>query len=134
MMRASLVFLVLVFLAFACSREPAPQRQAPVIASSTATEITITEPGQREAAVGRSVVVIGLQTRTKQPTVNGIDVDGDYELSDKKVVARGILEKTVVPERPRTKDDLEVASRGAGTYYSVIDPTTKMLAKTKLVE
>src|SRR5687768_16152080 len=94
-------------------------------------EITITDPSQPEATVGKSVVVVGIQTRTKQPTVNGVDVDGDYELSDKKVVARGVLTKTVVPELPPAKDGLEVARRGAGTYYAVIDPATKMIAKTK---
>ena len=93
-------------------------------------EIAITDPSQREANVGKSVVVIGIQTRTKQPQVNGVDVDGDYNLSDKKVVARGILKKTVVKEAP-TKDGLHAASRGAGTFYAVIDPTTKMIAKTK---
>lgn len=29
---------------------------------------------------------------------------------------------------------MEVARRGAGTYYSVVDPTTTQLAKTKLAE
>jgi hypothetical protein len=93
--------------------------------------ITITDPSQREAAVGASVVVIGIQTRTKQPQVNGVDVDGDYKLSDTKVIARGILKKTVVAEEPASKDGLRVASRGAGTFFAVIDPATKKIAKTK---
>jgi hypothetical protein len=99
--------------------------------SETTTTITITDPSQREAAVGKSVVVIGVQSRSKQPQVNGVDVDGEYGLSDKKVVARGILKKTVVAEPPPAKDGLEVARRGAGTYYAVIDPTTEQIAKTK---
>lgn len=97
----------------------------------TETEIMITDPSQREAAVDKAVVVVGLQTRTKQPQVNGVDVDGDDAFSDKTVVVRGVLRKTVVPERPPSKDGLHVASRGAGTFYAVIDPATKQIAKTR---
>jgi hypothetical protein len=115
-------------------RSTAPT-EAPSTGSTTMTttdaEIRITDPSQREAAVDKPVVVIGIQTRTKQPEVNGVDVDGDYNLSDKKVVARGILKRTVVPEAPPAKDGLQVASRGPGTYYAVIDPETKQMAKTK---
>jgi hypothetical protein len=93
-----------------------------------------TGPSQRAAAVDKMVVVIGIQTRTKQPQVNGIDVDGDYNLSDKKVVARGVLRKTVVAEEPTLEERMHAATRGAGTFYAVIDPETKQLAKTKLAE
>lgn len=102
--------------------------------SEATITITITDPSQREAAVDKAVVVIGIQTRTKQPQVNGVDVDGAYDLSDKKVVARGVLRKTVVSEGPPSKDGLHVASRGAGTFYAVIDPSTKQTAKTTLAE
>ena len=97
---------------------------------TTQTEITITAPSQREAAVDKPVVVIGIQTRTKQPQVNGVDVDGDYNLSDKKVVARGVLRRTVVPE-PTLEERMHAATRGGGTFYALIDPETKQLAKTK---
>jgi hypothetical protein len=131
-MRRALVVAMMVAGALGCSSA----KEQPKIVSGTTNEptkdeITITDPSQREAAVGKSVVVIGVQTRTKQPQVNGVDVDGAYELSDKKVVARGVLEKTVVPEEPRSEDGLVVASRGAGTFYAVIDPATKQIAKTK---
>src|SRR5262245_39395928 len=124
------VLVAVGFVLVAC-RSSAPS-EAPSSASATPEEpktmmkdeITITDRSQLEAAVGKSVVVIGIQTRTKQPTVNGVDVDGDYDLSDKKVVARGVLKKTVVPEEPPRKDGLQVASRGAGTFYSLIDPAT----------
>jgi hypothetical protein len=94
-------------------------------------EITITDPSQREAAVGKAVVVVGIQTRTKQPQVNGVDVDGDYKLSETKVVARGILRKTVVAEEPSREERMHAATRGAGTFYAVIDPATNQIAKTK---
>jgi hypothetical protein len=127
------VFVAVPLMLYACGEPPSATTPAPAAMTKDDT-ITIREASEREAAVGKSVVVIGIQTRTKQPQVNGVDVDGAYELSDKKVVARGILEKNVVPEEPPRKDGLQVASRGAGTFYSVIDPTTKMLAKTKLAE
>jgi hypothetical protein len=95
------------------------------------TDVTITDPSQREAAVDKPVVVIGIQTRTKQPQVNGVDVDGDYKLSDTKVVARGILRKTVVAEEPSLEERMHAATRGAGTFYAVIDPETQQLAKTR---
>ena len=129
------VFVAVALMLWACGEPPATPAAAPsAMTKDTDDAITIREPSQREAAVGKSVVVIGIQTRTKQPQVNGVDVDGDYNLSDKNVIARGVLEKHVVAEEPPSKDGLHVASRGAGTFYSVIDPTTKMLAKTKLAE
>jgi hypothetical protein len=142
MRRGSSILLVLTALSMiacdppkttASAREPSamPASEPKTSDSDSETTITITDPSQREAAVGKSVVVIGIQTRTKQPQVNGIDVDGAYGLSDKKVVARGVLKKTVVAEVPPAEDGLEVARRGAGTYYAVIDPTTEQIAKTK---
>src|SRR5262249_27091650 len=75
-------------------------------------EITITDPSERDAALDKLVVIIGIQTRNKQPTVNGVDVDGAYALSDKKVVVRGILQKHVIPPQP--PGGLPMASRGPG--------------------
>jgi hypothetical protein len=144
----ALVALLVILLGAGCRSEPtgAPPKEPPppkepakgqtqdVTPTTTASEITITGPSQRAAAVDKMVVVIGIQTRTKQPQVNGIDVDGDYNLSDKKVVARGVLRKTVVAEEPTLEERMHAATRGAGTFYAVIDPETKQLAKTKLAE
>ena len=86
--------------------------------------IVITDPGQRAAAVGERVRVVGVQTRSKIPTVCGVDVDGDAALSDKRVVVIGILERVVVDEV-----DPYAASRGPGTFYQVIDEKTGRLAR-----
>jgi hypothetical protein len=111
---------------------PAASSVAPAASAEPTTmsgAITITDPSQREAAVGKAVIVIGKQTRNKMPTVNGVDVDGAYELSDKKVVARGILEKHV--EDPDPPGAPHAARRAPGTFYGVVDPATKRLATTR---
>ena len=87
----------------------------------------ITHHDQLEAAVGQEVTIVGLQSRTKQPTVCGADVDGDYALSDREVTVRGILHRLVT-----TDVDPMTANRGPGTFYSVVDPKTGELAKTTL--
>jgi hypothetical protein len=100
------------------SSEPTPTTER------TPDVTTITDAGQREAAAGKPVRIIGVQTRTKVPTVCGVDVDGDYELSDKMVMVTGRLEKRVVDSV-----DPHTANRGTGTFYSVIDETTGRLAR-----
>jgi hypothetical protein len=88
----------------------------------------ITNASQREAAVGKLVTVVGVQTRTKIPTVVGIDIDGDYALSDREVRATGRLERYVIA--PPSPEEPIMATRSPGTYYSLIDPATGVLAKT----
>jgi hypothetical protein len=92
----------------------------------------ITELSQREAAVGKLVTIVGVQTRTKTPTVVGVDVDGDYKLSDRRVRVTGILKQRVV--EPRPKSEPIMASRGPGTYYYVVDPEGGKLARPVLDE
>jgi hypothetical protein len=94
----------------------------------------ITDPSQLDAAVGKLVTIVGEQTRTKVPTVLGVDVDGDYDLSDKRVRVTGILHRHVVEPREPDPDELPVATRGPGIYYSVVDPATNVLAKPVLDE
>jgi len=89
--------------------------------------VVITRESQREAAVGRRVTIRGVLTRTKIPTVCGIDVGDAYELSDRNVVVKGVLQRTV--ELPRDPSAPQVASRGPGTFYRVVDPATGRTAK-----
>jgi hypothetical protein len=94
--------------------------------------ILITDPSQRDAAAGKLVTVVGIQTRTRAVTVNGVDVDGDYDLSDRRVRATGTLHKRVV--EPRKQSEPIVASRGPGTYYYLVNANGNGLAKTVLDE
>src|SRR4051794_20035302 len=57
------------------------------------SRVLITDLSQREAAVGREVTVVGVQRRSKPPEVCGIEVDGDYDLSDRRVTAQGVLRR-----------------------------------------
>ena len=102
--------------------------EKPVITPTANGEpVVITRESQREAAVGRRVTIRGVLTRTKIPTVCGIDVGDAYELSDRNVVVNGVLQRTVVP--PRDPSAPEAASRGPGTFYLVVDPATGRIAK-----
>jgi hypothetical protein len=94
-------------------------------ATETAASALITDRQQLDAAVGSIVTIVGVQTRTKIPTVCGVDVDGADELADHKVIVRGVLHRDVVTEASPT-----AANRGNGTFYSVVDPATGQLAKT----
>ena len=60
---------------------------------ASSKEIVITEPGKLDSVVGAIVILVGVQTRTKWPTVLGADVDGDDAMSEKLVRVRGLLEK-----------------------------------------
>ena len=118
----TLIALLLVVGCASCG-STAPSRTPAGTNAPSTTDIVITGRSQREAAVGQQVTIIGVQTRTKIPTVCGVDVDVDYALSDKKVIVRGVLRRFVVPEA-RAADGLVVASRGPGTFYQVIDVHT----------
>lgn len=94
-------------------------------------QAVITDRSQLDAVVGQYVVIRGVQTRTKIPTVLGVDVAGPYEHSDKEVTAAGVLHRWEVKAQdvnPR------VASRGAGVYYRLSDPKTGGDVETKLAE
>lgn len=116
---------------------PSPPVSASPVAQQQASKggVVITDRAQREAAVDREVTVIGILTRTKVPTVVGIDVGDAYDLSDKKVIVRGVLKRTVIDKDPNDNDaGIKFATRGAGTFYSLVNPDGKGLAKPALHE
>ena len=92
----------------------------------------ITDPSQREAAVGKLVTVIGIQNWSKVATVVGVDVDGDYDFANRRVRATGTLHKRVV--KPQPPSEPVMAMRGPGTYYYLVDPSGNGLAKPVLDE
>lgn len=79
-----------------------------------------------DAYVGKVVTRVCVQTRSKQPAMCGVDVDGDYALSDRLVRATGVLGRRVIPRRD---EPTQVATRGPGTYYTLVDATTHQLAR-----
>ncbi len=110
------------------SPAPAPSNDRAVQA---VTEVPVETqdgcPRDLDALVGKVITLVGVQTRTRQPTVCGVDVDGDYELSDQVVRVTGKLHRTVV--KPRPPEEPIVATRGPGTYYSIVDTQTRELAR-----
>lgn len=88
----------------------------------------ITDRAQLAGCVGQRVTVRGTVTRTKQPTILGVDVDAEYALSDRTATATGVLRRyTIEPPDP----DATEASRGPGTYYALRDPSGLELAKAR---
>lgn len=105
--------------------------QAADVPAQAPEAVVISEPAQREAAVGKRVVIIGVQTRAKMPQVNGVDVDADHGLAERRVRVEGILRKRVIEPTESDPDELPIATRGPGTYYSVVDPETGQLARPR---
>ena len=99
---------------------PSPDNHTAVEAATP----VITDAAQLADHVGEVVTLRGVQTRTKIPTVCGVDVDGDGALSDQAVTATGRLEQEVVA--PADVDPTE-QSRGAGTFYRLVDVTSGAL-------
>ena len=100
--------------------------------TSAAPERVVERREQLDAAVGQRITIIGVQSRTKQPMVLGVDVDGDYALSDRRVRATGILERRTVAPKPFDPDAPAQTSRGPGTSYSLVDPQRGGLARAEL--
>ena len=98
--------------------------------------IVITSRAQREAAVDKYVNVIGTLARSKIPTAVGIDVGDADHLSDKKVIVRGVLRKTIVTKDPIEKSGGSgvAAGRGVGTNYELESPDGEGLAKPRRYE
>ncbi len=76
--------------------------------------------------------MVGVQARSKIPTLCGVDIDGDDAYADKSVRATGRLEEYTVVIRGA--DAPIVASRGPGTYYRLVRAKDAQLAKTSLAD
>src|SRR4051794_38782316 len=57
------------------------------------TPVVITDAKELGSHLGQTVTLRGIQARTKQPTVLGVDVDGEYALSDVEVEVTGVLKR-----------------------------------------
>ncbi|MBI3206646.1 MAG: hypothetical protein HYZ29_34235 [Myxococcales bacterium] len=104
----------------------------PSTTTDASPQIVITDAAKVDGAVGALVTLVGVQTRTKWPTVLGADVDGDYAMSDKRVRVTGRIEKHLQAGPPMV-DGAYVQGRAAGsTSYRIVDPKTGALAKPSL--
>src|SRR5262245_36079921 len=82
-----------------------------LLVACASASVVVTRPDQLEAVVGKTVTVIGTQTRTKIPTVCGADVDGEDALADREVIVEGVVKREVV-----TEVDPMTANRGTGVF------------------
>lgn len=100
-----------------------------VAAQNTTNEpIVVTNASHLEQYIGQEIILKGKVSNTKIPTIIGVDVTSfDPDLRGQMAQASGVLKKWVVKEEK--KRSLEVARRGPGTYYRLVDPKTGELAK-----
>ena len=79
----------------------------------------LTDQSQLAACVGKRVTIRGPVSRSKIPSILGVDVAADYALSDQLGEATGTLATyTIEPQPP---GELVHASKGPGTYYILHD-------------
>jgi hypothetical protein len=88
--------------------------------------VLMTAPGSWTTLLGTEVQIIGKVSRTKVPTILGVEIDsGDLE-PGKRASAIGVIDAVVV--RERDPGEPPVATRAPGTYYRLINPKTNKLA------
>ncbi len=123
-----LVPLVLsLLLLIACSGSKETAKNTPKLPKNSV--VLITDEKQVDANVGKLVRLEGVVANSKQPTLLGVDISCDsLDLRGQKAWAYGLLDKIVAKE-PETEPIS--ATRGAGTYYQLIDPSTKMFANVR---
>lgn len=93
--------------------------------------VLMTAPTDWSSLIGTEVQVVGHVSRSKVPTILGIEVDADSEQAGKRATATGVVDAIIIAE-PNPADP-PAAMRGPGTYYRLINPKTQKLAIAELV-
>ncbi len=97
--------------------------------------MVITRPAELDAAVGKTVTLRGTVSNTKIATLAGADVDSDApDLRGRAAEASGVLERVVVTQAgldATIAAQGQIPNRGAGTFYRLIDPRTRTLARVQ---
>ncbi|HLY07764.1 MAG TPA: hypothetical protein VKW04_00540 [Planctomycetota bacterium] len=95
------------------------------MSSGGAAPILITDPAQLESAVGLAVVLRGVVTQAKIPTLAGVDIESSSpDLRGQAATASGWLRKTVVTQEELDRELKEkgiFGYRGPGTFYRLVD-------------
>ena len=92
----------------------------------TSGMVMMTAPLSWEPYIGAEVQLIGKVSRTKVPTILGVEIDPRDVEPGERASAVGVVDAVIVPDRDPA--DPPVASRGPGTYYRLINPKTNKLA------
>jgi hypothetical protein len=119
-LRTLLPFAVVLFLAACATPTEKPAMPTPADASGC--------PDDLAARVGQEVTLTGTQSRTKQPMLCGVLIDGVDEDADVEVEATGTLERFEVAP---PEGEVQVTSLGPGTYYRLVDPRTGQVVKPR---
>lgn len=95
----------------------------------------ITHRDHLDEYVGQLVMVRGVVTPTKIPTIIGVDVCSDSpDLRGQLAIAVGILHRWVVTQEALDRQIAErgtFAHRGPGTFYRVLDPNSGHTAQVQ---
>src|SRR5262245_22760436 len=110
-----------------CHAQPRP---------ATMTEpIVITRGADLDGAVGKLVLLRGTVANRRAATLVGVDVESESpDLRGQPAVASGKLEREVVTREALDREIAargQVAQRGPGTYYRLVNPATGRLAQVR---
>ncbi|HUS65094.1 MAG TPA: hypothetical protein VMZ28_11150 [Kofleriaceae bacterium] len=113
------------------AEEPMPRTPTPTPTSTSTSTPTsppvLTDAAELDRHVGELVTLRGTLTRTKIPTILGVDVHGPASdaLADRPAEATGTLEREVITQEALDAQIAEMgqfANRGAGTFYRLVRP------------
>ncbi|MGC4072036.1 MAG: hypothetical protein QM760_05880 [Nibricoccus sp.] len=90
-----------------------------LLLSGCASTHLVEERTQLDRYVGRKIKIIGEVSRTKTPTIMGVEVEASYDLCGTICEAEGVLVRWVVTEK-NLKPWMQ--SRGAGVFYRLRKP------------
>jgi hypothetical protein len=111
----------------ACSgANPAPARMAMTPCQLVEAQADV------GACVGRTITLRGRVTRSKIPTILGVDVDASDALADRLAEATGVLETYVIEPPPAGAP--VAAGRGPGTYRRLVAAGGAGLATARALE
>jgi hypothetical protein len=95
------------------------------MSAGSANPVLITDPSQLEGAVGLPVILRGVVSNSKLPTLVGVDIESSHpDLRGREATASGWLRKTVVTQEELDRELKEkgiFAYRGPGTFYQLVD-------------
>jgi len=91
------------------------------------------ETSKLDDFLGKQVVIIGKVSRTKIPTIDGIEIGTPSGFSIHQVYqASGVLEKFErTDEMVKEMNADGIAHNGAGAFYRIVDPETREIVAIK---
>lgn len=96
----------------------------------------LTDASQLDAHVGEIVILRGIVTNTKIPTITGVDVTSDDpDLRGRPAETTGLLWRWVVTEEDLREEQADPgptsANRGPGVFYRLVDPHSNQTVQAR---